>query len=143
MHTGEYWRLQTDLSYIPAGAEDDPPAPIIQVRFRNVTKGQGHRVDGLMKRIQAVVKSLDREWNVYTNLFQQGYEIGRHMASVTPMQNWAELDEDVGFRAEYEKIHGANSWEGFLREMGEVFSNSWDEYWSHMPDLSTPAPISD
>jgi hypothetical protein len=42
---------------------------------------------------------------------------------------WAGLDEDPKSKAAYEKVHGADSWDAFIRDMDKVFDNSGDEIW--------------
>lgn len=137
MHNGEYWRMNAELSNI---SPDDGPYALFRVRFHEVRRGMGYRINEMMGKISKVVKSMegDNPWGVFINDFQQGYTIGRHIATVSYYNSWSELDEDNNFADAYRKVHGENSWIGFLNDMQDVFSNSWDEFWAHAPNMSGP-----
>ena len=76
-------------------------------------------------------------WAVFENQFMQGNQ-GRHMAMVLGMDNWAFLDdESSNFREAFEKIHGEGTHQSWVREMGDVFIDAYDEVWTVMPELST------
>ncbi len=77
----------------------------------------------------------DNPWGIYYNEFRQG-DLGRHIATVVPLENWAELDDDGNFKKTFLKVHGENSWEPFLENMNDTFSNSWDEIRSFNANLS-------
>ena len=51
-------------------------------------------------------------------------------------QHWAELDDDGNFKETFIKTHGENSWQVFLENMNDTFSNGWDEIWTYNPTLS-------
>ncbi len=131
---GEYWKRDGALS-LPMTEET---YPLIYIRYHNIAKGQGYRVDALLEKMSATIKSMDHvtSWSLYDNQFRQGLATGRHIASVSGMKNWAELDDEWGFGAAYNKLHGTNAMNGFVREMNEVISNSWDEIWSYNAKLS-------
>lgn len=130
----EYWRRMDDLSI---SKPDAPAATNYYIRFRNVNNEEGFRVMGLLKKLTAAMKEVDQpySWDVFENQFWQGSK-GRHLAFVSPFKNWAELDNDWNFKAAFEKANGENSFQGWAREMGEVFSDSWDEIWTALPELS-------
>jgi hypothetical protein len=130
--TGEYWRRDDDLS-MPS----DDGKPIIRVRFMVVNQEEDHRVDGLLEQISKTVKEMegDFSWSVYDNMFRQG-SIGRHIALVTGFNNWAALDEDGNFGEVFNKIYGEDAVRKFGEEMADVFEDSYDEYWTLMPELS-------
>jgi len=131
---GEWWRRNDDYSVERA---DAPQVDKFYIRYMNVEKDQQHRVDGVMKKLSAAIKEVGdkNSWSVYDNMFRQG-AAGRHMCSVSGFGTWAELDEDWKFKAAFEKVHGENTLSGFILEMQEVFSNSWDEIWTAIPELS-------
>jgi hypothetical protein len=135
MSNGEFWKMNADLSNIsPTGG----PYKIQRVRFHEVAKGQGYRMNGLLKKVSETVKAMegDNPWGVFYNEWQQGFKIGRHVATVSYHNSWSELDDDRSFRKTFEKTHGENSWSGFLTEMQDVFSNSWDEFWVRNDKMS-------
>ena len=79
----------------------------------------------------------ENPWGIYTNLFRQGYEIGRHIAWVAFYKNWTEFDEDDNtFKDTFLKVHGDDSWDSYVRGMDDTFSNSWDEIWVYDKNMS-------
>lgn len=139
MHTGEYWRLNGDLSVI----DPDPsgPSPIIRVRFHELNKGQIYRIPGVLGKIKPVVEAMegdDNYYSVFVNEFLQGFKIGRHIAVVSSYDSWAELDEEGTFVETFNEVHGEGSFDNWLREMGEVFADTYDEYWTLVPEMGGP-----
>lgn len=137
MHQGEYWTMNTDLSTIAPGSG---PYKIFRVRYHEVNRGEGHRANEWFKRISDTLKSMegDNPWGLFHNEWQQGYKIGRHFATVSYHNSWSELDEDRDFQAAFTALHGQNSWTQFLNDNESIFSNSWDEFWVHVPEMSGP-----
>lgn len=135
---GEYWKQQDEISNTTMLEGDNSMYPILHVRFHEINKGQSSQVKHLMQVIGKTVKAMDgvNPWGVYVNEFRQGYEIGRHMASVGFLKNWAEYDKEDTFQATYEKLHGEGSWLSFTDAMENTFSDSWDEVWQYNADLS-------
>ncbi len=138
MTNGEYWRADEKLNNTSMLTDDANLYPLLFVRYHEVSKDQGHNVERLFKQISDAVKAMDgvNPWGVYYNEFRQGYTIGRHIATVSFHKNWAEFDKDDNFKKTFEKVHGENSWVGFLRLYEETISNSWDEVWEYNPKLS-------
>ena len=64
------------------------------------------------------------------------FDIGRHIAWVSFLKNWAEFDDDSSFKDAFIKVHGENAWDPFLKGMDDTFSNSWDEIWVYDKELS-------
>ncbi len=128
MEHAEYWLRNDELSKESTGEQ----YPLIYVRYHNISKSEGYRAGGLLKKISATIKSIDaaKSWSVYDNLMRQGYETGRHIAMVSGMKSWSEMDDDWGFVEAFEKIHGPNSFDSFAKEMDTVTTNSWDEVWA-------------
>ena len=75
-------------------------------------------------------------WGFYDNQFRQGYDIGRHIASVSFLKNWAELDDDDKFKETFLKVHGDDSWDAFQRGTSDSFHNTWDEIWVYDKNMS-------
>lgn len=102
-----------------------------------VEKGQSYRVKGLIAKLKETIVSLNRNnsFDFYVNRFLQGSR-GRHYAAVTGFNKWREFDEKTGFVKAFEKIHGANSYQNWSKEMGEVFSDRYDEFWNFIPKFS-------
>ncbi len=132
---GEYWRQDANKSYM-IGEQ----SPMVYIRYLEIASDAGFRFQGLLTKMSEAVKAADdgHAWSVYYNEFRQGVKIGRHIALVSGMDSWAQLDEPGSMRKMYENHHGENTWTGFNREWREVFSDSWDEIWTLNTELSGP-----
>lgn len=138
MNTVEYWKERSKISNTSMLDPNKVTHPLLYIRYREINKGKGSNITRLLKQISETVKAMDGEnpWGVYTNEFQQGYTIGRHIATVGFMKNWAELDDDTNFKETFIKVHGDNSWQAFLDGMDDTFANTWDEIWEYNANLS-------
>ncbi len=138
MGTVEYWKEDKKLSNVAMLDPDKVTHPLLYIRYHEVSKGTGSNVNRLLKQISETIKAMDGEnpWGVYDNQFRQGYTIGRHIATVGFMKNWAEVDEDNKFKETFLKVNGDDSWDAFIDGMADSFSNSWDEIWEYNAKLS-------
>jgi len=138
LNTIEYWREDTKLSNTDMLDDDNSKYPLLFIRYHEVVNGHGYSIDHLLNQISKTVKAMEgvNPWGVYSNQFRQGIDIGRHIATISFLKNWAELDEENTFKATFLKVHGANSWDAFLKGMNATFSNSWDEIWVYDKDMS-------
>jgi len=137
MSNGEYWKKDKELSNTDMLDANDNKHPLLYIRYSEVEKGEGHNVKQIFTQISETIKAMEGEnpWSLYYNEFRQG-DLGRHIASVTPMKNWAELDDDGKFKETFIKTHGEGSWQPFLENMNDTFSNGWDEIWSYNAKMS-------
>ncbi|OIQ30786.1 MAG: hypothetical protein BM564_00830 [Bacteroidetes bacterium MedPE-SWsnd-G2] len=137
IENGEYWREDDKLSNVNIEGFSVATHPILYVRYHEVEKGRGYSINGLFTQISNTVKAMpgDNPWGIYYNEFRQG-DLGRHIATVGFMKNWAEMDSDQDFKATFLKVNGENSWQDFIDGMAATFSNSWDEIWTYDPKLS-------
>jgi len=131
---GEYWKLDAELSKNP-GAE---PYKMYYIRYHEFDRGNGYRGNGALKRIAETMKAMDevKHWSVYDNQFRQGVRTGRHLATVSGMNSWSEMDRGWPFRPTFEELHGKGDWDDFLRDMQAAMTNSWDEIWVYNAKLS-------
>jgi hypothetical protein len=138
MNTVEYWKEMSKVSNTSMLDANKVTHPLLVIRYHEVNKGKGSNINRLLKQINETVKAMDGEnpYGVYSNEFQQGYTIGRHIATVNFMKNWAELDKPDKFKKTFIKVHGDGSWDAFLDGMDNAFSNSWDEIWEYNSKLS-------
>lgn len=138
MTDGEYWKRDDELSNVSMLDPDKVSHPLLFIRYQEVKPGQGHNIKYLFGQISETVKAMEGEnpWGLFYNEFRQGYTIGRHLASVSFLKNWAELDEDNDFKKTFIKTNGENSWDPFVKNMDATFSNSWDEIWEFNSKLS-------
>ena len=136
--TAEYWSTMNEFSNLEMLDGDISKTPLLYIRYHNVAKGRGYQIEHLLSQMSAAVKAMDGDnpFGFYDNEFRQGFAIGRHIATVSFMKNWAEMDEDWGFKAAFEKAHGEGKWQAYVDGMNDAFSDSWDEIWSYNKELS-------
>jgi len=134
----EYWKQDDKNSNTAMLDGDNSKYPIQHIRYFEVARDHGYSVDNLLKQIGETVKAMDgiNPWGVYDNQFRQGYDIGRHIATVGFNANWAEYDKDENFKEAFLKLHGENSWDAFTEGMADSFHNSWDEIWVYNANMS-------
>ena len=137
MHTIEYWRKNDKLSNTSALTDNSSEYPIMFVRYFEVSDDHGYTMNSIFKQVSETLKSIpgDNPWGLYYNQFLQG-DLGRHVATVSFFKNWAQFDEDIGFKAAYEKLYGENSWDNFLDTLDDTFTNRWDEIWEYNKHMS-------
>jgi hypothetical protein len=128
---GEYWRRDGEM-VIDNRADQTVTMPMYMIRYSTVAPGQSYRVNGLMEKVHATLAAIDDVdyWAFYRNIFLQGNENGRHVATVSGLNSWSEFDESLGFSKKFDEIHGEGAHEKFRKEINEVFSNTWHEIWS-------------
>ena len=73
------------------------------------------------------------KWNMWRRV--QGK--GSVYTLTSTMANWAEMDDESNnFKKTFFKVHGEDSWDGFVETWKNTFSNSWDEIWEYNANLS-------
>lgn len=134
----EYWKRNDKLSNVKSLDPNKVSHSILYIRYHEVADGQGYNINRLLKQISETVKAMDGDnpWGVYYNEGWQGNRIGRHLATVSFLKKWSEMDEDGKFKETFLKVHGKNSWLPFIKSMESTFSNGWDEIWKFNPELS-------
>ncbi len=137
LQQGEYWTMGTKHSNTDMLPEDPGEYPILFTRYWEVRSGHGFGVEPHFDKVSATIKALegDNPWGIYYNEFQQG-DIGRHIATVSFYKNWTHFEKIWPFRETFEKIHGQNSWQPFVRNRDATFENRWDEIWVYNKELS-------
>ncbi|TNJ44527.1 hypothetical protein KFZ70_00665 [Tamlana fucoidanivorans] len=137
IHTAEYWRMDDKVSNMSMMDGDNSKYPIIYVRYGEIDEDHGYALDSFFEMVGKTVKAMDGEnpWGLYYNEFRQG-NLGRHLASVSFLKNWAELDDERVFKKTFEETIGKNKWQKFMDMSDGVFSNSWDEIWTYSAHMS-------
>jgi hypothetical protein len=137
MNAAEYWKQDIERSNTSMLDGDASKYPVLRVRYFEVTPGHGYTVNRLFSQVKATLESIEGEypWGVYDNEFLQG-DLGRHIAAVSFMKNWAEFDEDIKFVEAFEKLYGNNSYNTFTNMRNDTFSNRWDEIWVYDKNMS-------
>lgn len=138
MHTAEYWKEDSKLSNVGMLDGDNSKYPLLYLRYFEAQDGHGYSIDHLLKQMSEAVKAMEGEnpWGVYDNQLRQGFDVGRHLAWVSFMKNWAEMDEPPKFKKAFLKVHGEDAWDAYQRGLADSFSNSWDEVWEYNAALS-------
>ncbi|MDX1314772.1 MAG: hypothetical protein R3356_04665 [Eudoraea sp.] len=137
MQTGEYWAGDVKLSNTDMMGDDPGDYPILFTRYWEIRQGHGFGAESHFKMVSETVKALPGEnpFGIYYNEFQQG-DLGRHIATVSFHKNWTDFEKNWPFRETFEKVHGANSWDSFVRNSDATFENRWDEIWVYNKELS-------
>lgn len=137
IQNGEFWKQIDAPSNTSMLQNSQDTYPIFHLRFHEVARGKGDNVERLFQMIGDAVKAMDgvNPWGLYSNEFRQGYKIGRHLASVSFLKNWAEYEKNP-FKEAFLKTHGDKSWDAFISGMESEFSDSWDEVWVYDAKLS-------
>lgn len=137
MHTVEYWKADDKLSNTDMLDGDNSKYPLLYVRYFEVDNDFGSSVKPFFTMVSEVVKKMDgiNPWGIYYNEFRQG-DLGRHIATVGFMKNWAEMDDDPKFKKTFNKVHGEDKWDTFIDMGANTFTNSWDEIWVYNKQMS-------
>ncbi len=78
-------------------------------------------------------KKFNRTFAVYSNSFPTAR--GRNVATVSGFPNWAVYDEDNNFSADFESVHGGNTWQPWLAALREVSEWTDNEVVQTVPEL--------
>ncbi|WP_297762219.1 hypothetical protein [uncultured Muriicola sp.] len=134
---GEYWEGDSKLSNTSMLPNDPSTYPILFTRYWEVNPGHGFSVESHLEMASKTIKAMPgvHPWGVYNNLFVQG-KIGRHIATVSFHKNWTDFGTSWPFRTTFDEVHGANTWDSFIRNRDVTYSNWWDEIWVYDKALS-------
>ena len=133
MNNSEYWEMDLELSNTDMISGKLAEYPLLYLRYHEVAKGQGYQLKGLLEKMSGAIKAMDgvHPFGFYDNQFRQGYDNGRHLATVSFMKNWAELDSDWNFKEAFIKAHGEGAWQPWIDGMDQSMRNSYDEIWMY------------
>lgn len=137
MHTVEYWKADDKLSNTAMLDDDNSKYPLLYVRYFEVDNDFSSSVKPHFTMVSEVVKKMEgvNPWGVYYNEFRQG-DLGRHIATVGFLKNWAELDDEPLFRKTFDKVYGEDKWDAFVDNAERTFTNTWDEIWAYNKEMS-------
>lgn len=137
IHTIEYWSQDDKKSNTSMLTGPEVKYPILYIRYFEISDDHDYTMNNIFEKVSKTFKALDGEnpWGLYYNAFLQG-DLGRHVAAVSFMKNWAEMDEDRNFKATFKKLYGDDQWETFIDTLDDTFSNRWDEIWEYNKHLS-------
>ena len=133
----EFWRRNDNLTHTPVNSPSG---------FRNMMRVRYFEVsdNGAFIRAQSkIVEMLKAEGSTRPRtMFQRVFphKDGRDWLYVEPYDSWSELDESSGstFRERFEKVHGADSWEGFIQDISSSVISRRDEWRAVRSDLMGP-----
>lgn len=131
-----FWRLDDENMFEPEGSNN---WPLSRWRHTTIHPGEGDRWEENMKKVVAVYKAKN-----YPAAFRAYWRWGasRDSDAITEMNipNWAALDREVKFAADYDSVHGENSYQRFLEEMAIAVDRekTYDELVKYNAELSSP-----
>ena len=80
------------------------------------------------------VKEYPDYFRIYYSEFRSNSN--RDVVISTGFKTWASLDEKSTFKADFEEVHGAGSWDPFIKEYRASYNSMEDELSLLLPDLS-------
>jgi hypothetical protein len=125
----EYWKRKDDLSYTPEG---DAKFKLQHIRFWGIKPGKWESFMGVLKNVVEVFKTnkYPESWGIYVSQFASSE--GRDIAAVSNMANWASLDSDDTWVADFEKLHGKGSWKTTM----ETLNDCTEEYSEEIREIN-------
>lgn len=128
-----YWRSHPELSRFPK----DFTIKNMAVDYWDIKRGKYEEAIKLVEKINKVYaeKSPNDIYGIYTNEFMSTKE-GRDLAVISFFDKSAWLGQDNGIAKKYNEVHGAGSWDQFLKDWMEVTNGGETEIWIFRPDLS-------
>lgn len=126
-----YWKRAEKLSYVP----QDSIFTKLLITIYDLESWQGYRFKEIVKKVVEVyeAKKYDRLFSVYYP--QTDMANGRDAAIVWGYRKYANLDEDMEFKKDFEEVHGEGSWDKVMDEYKAVVVESVDEMWELIPEL--------
>ncbi|MCF4102533.1 hypothetical protein L1I30_12730 [Gillisia sp. M10.2A] len=128
-----YWKFESGLSNFSQGFT----IKNLLVDMYDIKRFQKEKVMKMMEKIKKVMveKFPEETYGMYTNILPSTKD-GRDLAYVSFFEKSAWMGEDGKFPEKYNEVHGAGSFESFLKEWGEVSQGQQSELWIFRPDLS-------
>ena len=129
-----FWKLVEGMTYAPEGFK----AAVMRIRWFELKLGKQDDAREIFERIFELYRQekFDRAIQIFSNQAEWGN--GRQWALLTQFDSWAAMDQDIGFEAKYEAIHGVGSWGEFFRDLDEATNWKGTQLNSLIPELSTP-----
>ena len=128
----EWWKFQDELSYTPEGSQTGKEVFTVY----DIKKGEGYRFKEVVKKAVEVYKA--KEYPDYFRVYFAEFasDSNRDVALSSGFKTWTSLDEKSTFKKDFEEVHGAGSWDPFLKEYQASFNSYEDELSLLMPHLS-------
>jgi len=128
----EWWKFQDELSYTPEGSQTGKEIFTVY----DIKKGEGYRFKEVVKKAVEVYKA--KEYPDYFRVYFAEFasDSNRDVALSSGFKTWTSLDEKSTFKKDFEEVHGAGSWDPFLKEYQASFNSYEDELSLLMPHLS-------
>lgn len=130
-----YWKLDSKRSY------DDESLQFskILITVYDIENWQRYRFKDVMSKVAEVYKAeeSDHSFSLYFPVFDMANN--RDAATVWGFNEYAAFDEDRKFKEDYEKLHGAGSWQMVMDEYRAVVKGSVEEIWTIIPEMMAPA----
>lgn len=128
-----YWKFHSELSNFPV----DFTMNKLLVEYYDVKEFQMEKAIGLVKKIQKVMRDKfpNETYGIYTNELPSTKE-GKDLAFVSFFQKSGWMGDDWKFAEKYNEVHGAGSFDTFLKDWEEATEGKHSELWYFKADLS-------
>lgn len=130
---GRYWKQEQELSHFPG----DFTLSKLMIWYIDVERFAMPQMIELMKKVREVyaAKLPQETYGVYSNELSSTRD-GKDLAIVWFFGDYAWMGEDLEFSKHYNEVHGAGSFEAFLKDFGANSKGVESELWEFRPDLS-------
>jgi hypothetical protein len=128
-----YWKFEAGLSNFPK----DFKLNKLLVDFYDVKPFQGSKAMALLEKIKKVMtnKFPAETYGVYTNELPNSKD-GNDIAFISFYEKSGWMGEDWKFADKYNEVHGAGSFDTFLKDWENVTQGKYSEIWHYKPKLS-------
>jgi len=128
----EYWTRDDENYY---DGPENYTGDKLRIRFHRIKLGTNDKFSELMAKIVKVYKEkkYNRTFGVYWNTFPTAK--GRNVATGSGFPNWAIYDDDNTFPADFNSIHGEDSFQAWLTELREIIEWTDNEVVVDLPEL--------
>ncbi len=128
-----YWKYEAELSNFPK----DFKLNKLLVDFYDVKRFKGSEAKSLLGKINKVMKEkfADATYGVYTNELPNSKH-GNDIAVIYFFEKSGFMGEDWKFADKYNEVHGAGSFDTFMKDWENVTQGKYSEIWHYKSELS-------
>jgi hypothetical protein len=107
------------------------------VDYYDIKPFQGPKTMALLEKIEKVMKDKfpTETYGIYTNELPNSKD-GNDISFISFFDKSAWMGEDWKFADKYNEVHGAGSFETFLKDWENVTQGKYSEIWHFRPELS-------
>ena len=128
-----YWKYEVGLSNFPKDFTLDK----LLVDMYDLKAFQGSKAMKLLEKIKKVMtdKFPDETYGIYANEMPSTKD-GKDLAFISFFDKSSWMGDNWEFAAKYNEVHGAGSFDTFLKDWENVTDGKHTELWHFRPDLS-------